>query len=290
MQVVSQQQILECMQRVRTAMDPAQFSRYAKQVLWRFEETFKEIPRSQGNELLIDVGCYGPLIGPFYELLGYRRVGAVAMYDWGPLDSAVLPAWARERGIDLSLWFGNIELDEIPWEANEADVLLMLEILEHFSVDPMKALCDANRVLRPGGKLVLSTPNAASAYSLCLLACGQNPQPGQYNSVDSNRHNRLYDRWELIALLKSAGFTDIRVRSMSPPKSGLRNAAIRWGAYTLSLCSVPIRGSTAFYRGDYLLASGTKISDPVDRFPKFLYEDRELFRDWYERVTQKEAT
>jgi SAM-dependent methyltransferase len=287
MPAISQQQLFDSMQRVRTAMDPGQFSRYAQQVLWRFEESFQEVPRNEGDQLLIDMGCYGPLIGPFHDLLGYRRIGAVAMYDWGPLDSVVLPAWAQETGIDLSLWFGNLEVDEVPWTRHEADVVLMLEILEHFSVDPMKVLCQVNRVLRPGGKLVLSTPNAASADALFQIVFGHNPQPERFNGLDTNRHNRLYDHGELTTLLETAGFADIRVRTMSPPKPGLRNALIQGGAYALSLCTVPIRGRKAFARGDYLLASGTKVSEPVERYPRFLYEDRELFRDWYERLSGK---
>jgi SAM-dependent methyltransferase len=288
--MMSRDQLFDSMRRVRTAMDRDLFERYCRQDLWRFEETFKVIPHNRGDQLLIDVGSYGPLIGPFHEFLGYRRIGSIAMYDWGPLDSTVLPAWAQEEGIDLSLWFGNIESSEIPWGTHEADVVLMLEILEHFSVDPMRAICEVNRVLRPGGKLVLSTPNAACADAVYATVRGHNPHPETFNGIDSNRHNRLYDRSELTTLLECAGFSDIQVRSISPGKPGFRNALVQWQAYVLSLCTGAVRDGAGFCRGDVLLATATKVGDPADRYPKFLYQDRSLFRDWYEKMSEKVAT
>lgn len=204
---ITQNQLCHSMANVKTAMDQVQLRRYLQNTAWRFEYTLREIPKCQNDDLLIDIGCYAPFLGPLREFWGYRRFGAVALYDWGPFDTKVLPSWAKAAGIELAIWIGNIEREDLPWPSGEASVVLMLEILEHFTMDPMRALWQANRLLRPGGTLVLSTPNAASLSGVFRAARGYHPhQDLHYNGIDGNRHNRLYDPHELCHLVEAAGF------------------------------------------------------------------------------------
>ena len=274
---------------VSTLMSADLVEHYVNQVLPRITTTFDHIPPARGDELLVDIGCYGPVLGPLHDVLGYRHMGAVAKDDWAACDSKILPAWAKHRGIDLTLWFGDIERETLPWNDGEADVVLMLEILEHFAIDPMFALNEANRILKNEGKLILSTPNAASDNALMRLLAGLHPHDGiGYNGADTNRHNRLYNADELYELLSIAGFTGIEVISLDEsdyrPRLGMR---VELG---YALARLIRAGRRKKFAGSILLVTAFKSSAPKERYPRPFYIDRELFADFFNTVEKRRAT
>jgi SAM-dependent methyltransferase len=64
------------------------------------------------------------------------------------------------KGIDtLSV---DIERDAWPVESSSADAVVLTEVIEHLYADPIHALLEANRILRTGGVLLVSTPNLLS--------------------------------------------------------------------------------------------------------------------------------
>ncbi len=69
---------------------------------------------------------------------------------------------------------GELEHGGLPLADGCADAVLFSEILEHL-VDPDQALDELRRVLRPGGHLMLSTPNLAAWYNRALLLAGVQP-------------------------------------------------------------------------------------------------------------------
>ncbi|MDH3719106.1 MAG: class I SAM-dependent methyltransferase [Planctomycetota bacterium] len=80
--------------------------------------------------------------------------------------------WARDNGFDvtaLDIDRSLFELDDVPWieanlnqrfpvEDNSADVVVACEIIEHLE-NHFQFLRELARVVRPGGHLILSTPN-----------------------------------------------------------------------------------------------------------------------------------
>ena len=65
---------------------------------------------------------------------------------------------------------GDVETMELPLEPGSFDVVLCGDVIEHLR-DPVAALARLRPLLRPGGRLVLSTPNVANwAIRLSLLA------------------------------------------------------------------------------------------------------------------------
>ena len=62
--------------------------------------------------------------------------------------------------------FWDLEKDPAPYADASFDGVVLMEVLEHFKVDPMFAMAELNRILRPGGFLFLTTPNIASWVSL----------------------------------------------------------------------------------------------------------------------------
>ena len=56
----------------------------------------------------------------------------------------------------------NLEEEALPFTDGCFDFVLAGEIIEHMEVDPMHLMSELNRIIAPGGKLLLSTPNSAS--------------------------------------------------------------------------------------------------------------------------------
>jgi SAM-dependent methyltransferase len=159
---------------------------------------------------IVDVGCGDGAAtalaaggNPEHRVLGL---------DW----SADALRHARARG--LALVRAEAEPDGLPIASGRADVVIMSELIEHL-VDPDSVLDEVRRVLRPGGTLLLSTPNLAAWYNRGLLALGVQPVftevslRGVFGRPGSQvaGHLRLFTSRALVGLLAARGFGAIRV-------------------------------------------------------------------------------
>ena len=162
------------------------------------------------SALVVDVGCGDGAATTLASQAnpGHRFVGV----DW----SADALRHARQRG--LTLVQAEIEPTGLPIASGCADVVIMSELIEHM-IDPDSALEEALRILKPGGTLLLSTPNLAAWYNRGLLALGIQPLFtevslrgvfGRPGSVVAG-HLRLFTRRALVGLLAARGFGAIRV-------------------------------------------------------------------------------
>jgi len=101
----------------------------------------------------------------------------------------------------------NIELSDYPYKSNLFDKILFCEVLEHVVVDPLKIFSKLHNILKPGGELILTTPNALRLINFAHMIAGKNffdkyhPENGVYG-----RHNREYSISEVIKLLEAEGF------------------------------------------------------------------------------------
>ena len=160
---------------------------------------------------IVDVGCGDGMCTELTAELAREDGHHVAGVDWAaaPLKQAA------ERG--LTLVRGSLETG-LPFASGSVDVVILSEVVEHL-VDPDGGLAELYRVLRPGGHLVLSTPNLAAWFNRGLLLAGIQPifsevslrrvygRPGQVVAG----HLRLYTKRALTGFLADLGFTDIRV-------------------------------------------------------------------------------
>ena len=86
----------------------------------------------------------------------------------------------------------------IPYKDNSFDLILISEILEHIFY-PDKALEEASRLLKPGGKLVLTFPNSGSLQlRLSLLLFGSSPL---LNYPENTEHLRYFNKRGILRML-----------------------------------------------------------------------------------------
>ena len=160
--------------------------------------------------VIVDIGCGDGLATSVASSIspGHRLVGI----DW----SADALRQAGARG--LTLVRASVEGASLPVATDAANVVIMSELIEHL-VDTDSALDEVRRILRPGGSLLLSTPNLAAWYNRGLLALGVQPVfsevslRGVFGRPGSQvaGHLHMFTKRALVGLLTARGFTSISV-------------------------------------------------------------------------------
>lgn len=95
--------------------------------------------------------------------------------------------------------------DVVP--AASFDAVIAAEVIEHLE-NPREVAREWYRILKPGGRLVLSTPNNESIRSLIALLIR-----GHYVAFDDHcypAHITALLRKDLVRILSEAGFSDVR--------------------------------------------------------------------------------
>jgi glycosyltransferase involved in cell wall biosynthesis/SAM-dependent methyltransferase len=100
----------------------------------------------------------------------------------------------------------NVEKDPFPYADNSFDSVLFCEIIEHLLADPVHALMEIRRVLKPGGNLILTTPNVARLENALKIIAGENIYDPYSGYGPYGRHNREYTQMDLSSLLTSNGY------------------------------------------------------------------------------------
>jgi 2-polyprenyl-3-methyl-5-hydroxy-6-metoxy-1,4-benzoquinol methylase len=160
------------------------------------------------GERVLDVGCGE---GSFAAELARAGVEVVA------IDVAEEPLRrARERHPELELRL----VEEAGWPFADAsfDAVWAGEVIEH-ATDTAAWLSELRRTLRPGGRLLLSTP-AHGLLTRLRLAVSERAFAEHFQPLGDHLH--FYTRGALAGLLADFGFEHVRVTAASGPPGARR--------------------------------------------------------------------
>lgn len=163
--------------------------------------------------LILDMPCgRGFYLNMFRYVSKCRLIGAEL--DWEVIEKA-----RANVGHLPDLMLNNVNIYAMPYPDNTFDAVILSEILEHLD-DDVAGLKEVYRVLKPGGVVAITVPNADYPFwwdpiNRTLEFLFKRPiRKGPLAGIWAN-HVRLYMRDELRASVKAAGFTIEEERSFT---------------------------------------------------------------------------
>jgi GT2 family glycosyltransferase/glycosyltransferase involved in cell wall biosynthesis/2-polyprenyl-3-methyl-5-hydroxy-6-metoxy-1,4-benzoquinol methylase len=238
---------------------------YFETHLRRYVATLQALPEGQPGQRLLELGAaFHHLTAALMRCKGFEDVRCTDVWEGEPSCMRVLTS--RDGKFRDEVTVDNFDLQSSPWPYADGgfDVLLCGEILEHLALDPMALMAEMNRVLKPGGTLLLTTPNLASAHAVEQTLRAESPYCyGQFEvgGRTTDRHNREYTAGEVAALAGDAGFETVSLRTQDfywPPKHETLLHLARLG-FPLSL------------RGDSTFLLARKAQSVRERYPIHFY-------------------
>lgn len=148
--------------------------------------------REKGH--LLDVGCGDGSFLISMKQLGWNVAGV-------ELDRKAVSI-AREKGLEI--FHGS--LGEAKFSNKHFDAITMNHVIEHVS-DPVELLKECRRVLKPGGKLVVTTPNIKSLGHLVFNE--------DWRGLEVPRHITLFSPKALRTCVERAGIDVESLRTAS---------------------------------------------------------------------------
>lgn len=148
---------------------------------------------------VLDVGCAQGTLGLLLAESGY----AVTLVDVRP--EAIAYARERHERGDVEFVVGRLTSDRPA--RNDFDAVVCAEVLEHV-VRPSELLTTLAAKVRPGGALVLTTPNGEYWFARLptFAAATQSViDSASPDSMDGDAHRFLYTREELVTLVRGVG-------------------------------------------------------------------------------------
>jgi 2-polyprenyl-3-methyl-5-hydroxy-6-metoxy-1,4-benzoquinol methylase/ribosomal protein S27E len=158
------------------------------QILRTFKGRLRQLRRfvPAPSPLLLDVGCATGIFLEAAREAGWRGEGVdISEY-----------ALTRARAKGLTVRSGTLIQAGLAGETY--DVITMWDLIEHVP-DPAAVLAECRRLLKPGGVLALSTPDAGSLPARVLRGRWLG-----FRSIDE--HLYFFSRLTMSAMLKTAGF------------------------------------------------------------------------------------
>jgi glycosyltransferase involved in cell wall biosynthesis/SAM-dependent methyltransferase len=235
----------------------------------RLKRTLEITPTGGPEDRILEMGAYLQITPALHTKLGYGTVRGCYYGPAGNVDPRVAVSSEGERfACDIDLF--DAEKDPFPYEGGYFSTVLCCELIEHLLHDPMHLMSEVNRTLKPGGHLVLTTPNIASLRGISAILQGYHPgffhayiRPSAEGETAA-RHNREYTPREVHKLLENSGFAVVRLET--GPFREEPTAEYAWVVHLLGRYNLDTG-----LRGEGIYAVGKKTGPVRERYPSWLY-------------------
>lgn len=243
---------------------------YAGHHISRFVQTIRMVPPGDASKSILEMGAYMQITPALKFQLGYGCVRGCYYGKLGVVDhKSVVSADGQEFECEVDHF--DAERDVFPYADASFDTVLCCELIEHLFADPMHMMSEINRILKPGGHLLLTTPNLGSMRAVSAILLGYHPsffpayiRPRAEGEETEARHNREYVPMEVQHLLTDSGFEIVRLETgefLDEP-----HPEYRWLDHLMERYRIH-----QYWRGDGIYALGRKMGPVKERWPAWLY-------------------
>jgi GT2 family glycosyltransferase/SAM-dependent methyltransferase len=266
---VSEPELRNFVESIHVTDGPAdELRRYGRGHFWRFVRTWDLVRNLQGRALELGANPYFTtmLLREFtdLDLTLANFFGASETQELEQTVEHLDRATGEMTQTSLLSSLFNIEGGAFPFEDDHFDVVLFCEIIEHLTSDPLVALHEIKRVLKPEGVLVLTTPNVNRLENVAKMIEGVNIYDPYSGYGAYGRHNREYNKSELRQLLTYLGF-DVDYLESADVQDRMAGRSPGWGRI----------GRLVKHRehdlGQYLFARARNTRPAGEKRPKFLF-------------------
>lgn len=156
--------------------------------------------RAKPNGRLLDVGCGSGYKLKFLQDLGWQAEGV-------DIDPVAVES-ARAKGLSVRL--GTLEVQNYP--DNYFDAITMSHLIEHV-YNPLGVLGECYRILKPGGRLVVVTPNNESWMHRLFK--------DSWLALDPPRHLNIFSLASMRLIMGKTGFKKFKISTTIREANGL---------------------------------------------------------------------
>jgi glycosyltransferase involved in cell wall biosynthesis/SAM-dependent methyltransferase len=243
---------------------------YAGQHTTRLVHTLEMTPAGDPSKSILEMGAYMQITPALKFKLGYGNVrGCYYGKAGGISHRSIVSETGEPFTCDVDLF--DAERDLYPYPDESFDTILCCELIEHLAADPMHMMSEINRILKPGGHFLLTTPNLGSRRAISAILQGFHPslfpayiRPRNPGEEADARHNREYVPGEIQNLLLNSGFEIVRLETgefLDEPRP-----EYAWVNHLLTHYQLH-----QILRDDGIYALGRKTGPIRERWPAWLY-------------------
>ena len=189
-------------------------------------EIFKNAITGSGL-VILDIGCGTGVLGKYFMSHQQCKVYGIEINS---------EAYEIAKDNLVEVIRANVETLDLPYKSDMFDIVIMGDVLEHL-VNPIGAISKLMRVLKPGGKILITVPNVRHWKVIFRLLCRDEWKYMPWGILDYT-HLRFFTKSSIIGMMNENGFNVTKADWViqKPSKSSLINK-VTFGLFSGLLAS-----------------------------------------------------
>ncbi len=179
-----------------------------------------EVLSLEPNTWLLDIGC-----GTGWAVIQAAQKIPRGMACGIDLSPGMIAQARRQTDGHSNIEFRLADAESIPYPAESFEAVMCTNSFHHYS-DPLQALSEMRRVLKPKGELLLLDSNRGGCIWVWLW--------DRIHRISERGHVKYYSEQELLVLLRKAGFHDAVV--VESNHGHFQHGKIGWAVSLLRAC------------------------------------------------------